>query len=235
MESKHYISSYCHIKANRISLNGNVLFEEAADDLVPFMKLAYRNFKTDYPKFFKMDRLSKLAFLAAEVLLLDRTPSARGQSQENSSHGNPFQNNPVHVDPSLENSSRKNQNTAIILSNRASSLDTDRKYQESIFDTDNFYPSPAVFVYTLPNICIGEISIRHKLRSENSFFIFDAFNPGFMKDYSESLLQTGKADQILCGWVDVDGDSYEAFLYLVSPTGERLHTEQQLIKLYATP
>lgn len=169
------------------------------------MKTAYKHLKIDYPKFFKMDRLSKLAFLAAEVLL-----------------GHPI-------------TSTENRDMAIVLSNRASSLDTDRKYQDSISDEHNFYPSPAVFVYTLPNICVGEISIRHKLRSENSFFIFEAFNPGFLKDYSESLLHADKAGEVLCGWVDVDKDRYEAFLYLVSPTGKDLHTEQQLTKLYSTP
>ena len=151
-----------------------------------------------------MDRLSKLAFMAAEVLL-----------------GPP-------------NTSRENRNIAIVLSNRASSLDTDRKYQQSISDEHNFYPSPAVFVYTLPNICIGEISIRHTLRSENSFFIFDSFTPLFLKDYAHSLLHTEKADEVLCGWVEVDEDRYEAFLYLVSAIGKYPHTEQQLTKMYLT-
>ena len=200
-----HITTYCHIKEETISLDGNILFENTSGDFAGFMKSAYTHFKTDYPKFFKMDRLSKLAFLAAEVLL-------------------------EHPDTSQEN-----RNMAVVLSNRASSLDTDRKYQDSISDEHNFYPSPAVFVYTLPNICIGEISIRHRLRSENSFFIFDGFNPGFLKEYSENLLHTDKADEVLCGWVDVDKDSYEAFLYLVSPTGNRQHTEQQLTKLYSTP
>ncbi len=181
-----------------------MVYNNASTDFASFLKSVYTHFKTDYPKFFKMDRLSKLAFMATEVLLWQ------------------------------PNSSQKNRNMAIILSNRASSLDTDRKYQQSISDEHNFYPSPAVFVYTLPNICIGEISIRHKLHSENSFFIFDAFNPGFLKDYTNSLLHTGKADEVLCGWVDVDEDRFEAFLYIVSPTGNRLHTEQQLTKLYLT-
>nr|WP_091864905.1 3-oxoacyl-ACP synthase [Pricia antarctica] len=200
-----HISTYCHITENAVSLDGNLLFKNTSGDFAMFMKSAYKHFEIDYPKFFKMDRLSKLAVLAAEVLL-----------------GHP-------------NTSKENRNMAVVLSNKASSLDTDRKYQESISDAHNFYPSPAVFVYTLPNICIGEISIRHNLRSENSFFIFDTFNPGFLKDYSESLLHSDKADEVLCGWVDVDEDSYEAFLYLVSSTGNHLHNEQQLTKLYRTP
>lgn len=204
MDKSFHIERYCHIKNDTVSLDGNILFEKASDDLASFLKSVYTHFGIDYPKFFKMDRLSKLAFMAAEVLL-----------------GQP-------------NTSKENRNIAIVLSNRASSLDTDRKYQQSISDEDNFYPSPGVFVYTLPNICIGEISIRHKLHSENTFFIFDTFNPRFLEDYTNSLLQTEKADEVLCGWVDVDEDRYEAFLYLVSPAGDRLHSEQQLTKLYLT-
>ncbi|HDZ14605.1 hypothetical protein LCGC14_1263760, partial [marine sediment metagenome] len=173
MKKIAYIAKYCHIKGNTVSLDQDILFKNTSGDLGDFMKSAYKHFAIEYPKFFKMDRLSKLTFLAAEVLL-----------------GHP-------------DTSKEDWNLAVVLSNRASSLDTDRKYHESISDADNFYPSPSVFVYTLPNICIGEISIRHKLRSENSFFIFNAFNPGFLKDYSENLLHTDKADEVLCGWVDV--------------------------------
>lgn len=205
MDKTYHIKKYCHLKENSILLDGNTIFEKPSPDLATFLKSAYKHFGIDYPKFFKMDRLSKLAFMAAEVLL--GTPKA----------------------------SPENRNRAIVLSNRASSLDTDRKYQKSISDEHNFYPSPAVFVYTLPNICIGEISIRHKLRSENSFFIFDAFNPSFLEDYANSLLHAEKAEEVLCGWVDVDGDRYEAFLYVVSTTGSRPHTEQETTKIYQTP
>lgn len=125
-----------------------------------------------------------------------------------------------------------NKNTAIILSNNASSLDTDRKYQDSINDSENYYPSPAVFVYTLPNIGIGEISIRHQLKSENGFFVFEKYNANFHYNYEQSLLQNNKSDSVLAGWVNIDGDSYEAFLYLISKKGEIEHTEQNLKQLY---
>lgn len=126
----------------------------------------------------------------------------------------------------------KVRNTGIVLSNRTSSLDTDTKHQRSIEDENNFYPSPAVFVYTLPNIAIGEISIKYRLQSENAFFIFDAFNFSFMHGYAESLISQKKATDVLCGWVDVEGDNYEAFLYTVNQDEGRPHTVKELIKLY---
>ena len=122
-----------------------------------------------------------------------------------------------------------------VFSNKASSLDTDRKHQESIQNKESYYPSPAVFVYTLPNICIGEISIKYKLYSENSFFIFDNFNATHLLSYSNSLLSNNKAEQVLCGWVEFDdANNYEAFLYLVAQEGAIKHNEQNIITLYNT-
>jgi len=57
----------------------------------------------------------------------------------------------------LDSNTEVGEDTALVFSNRASSLDTDRKHQLSIKDRKDFYPSPAVFVYTLPNIIMGEI------------------------------------------------------------------------------
>lgn len=198
-----YIKSYCHIEENTVSLNGKSIYENKGVDFSSFIKSAYKHLDTNYPKFFKMDHLSKLAFLAADVLL-----------------------NHEKIKP------EKEENIALVLSNRASSLDTDRKHQESIQDQENYYPSPSVFVYTLPNICMGEISIKYKLYSENSFFIFDHFNPSYLYDYSNSLIADGKAEKVLCGWVDFDEKQYKAFLYLVAKKGAIAHNTEEIKRLF---
>ncbi|MEO9891963.1 hypothetical protein [Aurantibacter sp.] len=118
---------------------------------------------------------------------------------------------------------------ALILSNRASSIDTDRKHQNAI---ENGFASPAVFVYTLPNICLGEISIRHQLFSENAFFVFDKFNPNLLFDYSENLIKEKKAQKALCGWVDFDNGKYDAFLYIVANSGTFVHSISEITRLY---
>ena len=132
----------------------------------------------------------------------------------------------------LKNSNFENNNIGIVLSNNASSLDTDRKHQDSISDSLNYFPSPSVFVYTLPNIGIGEISIRHQLKSENAFFIFDKFNPSFHFNYENCLIKYNKSDSVLAGWVNIDEDNYEVFLYFVSDTGKIKHTVKNLTELY---
>lgn len=172
----------CTIENSKIILNNEVVFESETKSFNEFSKSVYKNFDFNYPKFHKMDALSKLAFMAAEMLLKDGT----------------------------------NKNTALVLANKSSSLDTDMKHQESINSEDNFFPSPAVFVYTLPNICIGEISIRHQLQTENAFFVLDDYDEDFLKNYSENLLKFGKAEQVLCGWTELYQENYKAFVYLLT-------------------
>ncbi len=99
------------------------------------------------------------------------------------------------------NSSEK-ENMAIVLGNVSSSLNTDVNYQQSIKDI----PSPALFVYTLPNIVIGEISIRHKIYGEHMFFIQPSYDRDFMLKYIKELFESNEADVAMFGWVEVDED-----------------------------
>ncbi|MFA5573442.1 MAG: 3-oxoacyl-ACP synthase [Brumimicrobium sp.] len=116
---------------------------------------------------------------------------------------------------------------ALLLCNRSSCIDIDKEHQSSISYENGGYASPATFVYTLPNIALGEISIKYKLKSENSFFIFENFNPKFMIDYSESLINLGKSKSVLCGWLEVNQDEYNAFVFIVEPKeGEELSVEK---------
>ena len=200
IDNFNYIESFCTIQKNEVILNGKSIIKSEGDLFSDFSKKIYQNLEINYPKFFKMDNLSKLAFLSAEFL--------------------------------LNNEINEYSNIALIFSNKSSSLDTDAKYQNSIDDKNNYFPSPAVFVYTLPNICIGEISIKHQLKSENSFFIFEEFNSNFMSNYANSLLNSNKADKVLCGWVEYYNEEYKAFLYLVSNKGKLKHNSETIETLY---
>lgn len=199
---RFHIKKYCHLKNQTIWVNGELIFKDETDDFQIFIKNAYTFLKTGWPKFFKMDNLSKLAFLTADVLLKE------------------------------ENLNTSQNDIALIFSNRASSLDTDRKHQNIIDNKTEYFPSPAVFVYTLPNICLGEISIKHKLYSENSFFIFDRFNAEHLYLYANSLLRNKNAQKVLCGWVDFDENTYEAFLYLIENEGKIEHKITEINRLY---
>lgn len=172
----HTTLSSCHITNDQVLVNDRIILERTAGD-DNWLASIYRNIGMQYPKFFKMDRLCKIGTLAAELLLKDID----------------FDREEVKAD------------WAIVLMNSASSLDDDRQYQTTIADADNYYPSPAVFVYTLANIVTGEIAIRHKIGGESSFYVFQSYNEEQLDDLIGQTFQANpELTHIVCGWVDYD-------------------------------
>jgi hypothetical protein len=178
-----YITASCVIRNNRIYRDGEIVWEHSPAGPGDFLQSCYQHFGLQYPKFYKMDHLSKLGWLAAELLLTDGFDKAEYPPEE----------------------------MAVVLSNANSSLDTDYRYFATVADI----PSPALFVYTLPNIVIGEICIRHKFKGENAFFITESFDAAFIERYVRDLMETGIARACICGWVDVLGDACAAALFLI--------------------
>lgn len=100
---------------------------------------------------------------------------------------------------------------ALIFANASSSLNTDIKYQKSMEDI----PSPAVFVYTLPNIVIGEISIRNKFYGEHIFLVQAKYDKNILLKYAESLFETTAAKYALVGWLELSpNEDYSAQIIL---------------------
>jgi hypothetical protein len=195
--------------SGKINLNHSIVFTETEHEhAVSFLKSAYKHFMLNYPKFYKMDKLCQLAFVASDLLLKDNKVTEKYGSDE----------------------------IAIVVANGSASLEVDTEHQNTIADSSNYYPSPALFVYTLPNILIGEIAIRNKIKGENTFFIFDKFDADFMSSYIDSLLETGKAKCCVTGWVDFYENKYSAFLYTVEKQKGVLqieHRAEELKNLYS--
>jgi len=124
-------------------------------------------------------------------------------------------------------------NTPLVFSNYSSSMVSDDRHAAGIYDPDDASASPGVFVYTLPNIGMGEVSIRHQLHSENVFFIFERFTPEFLVPYVTGMLEREGLQQVLAGWVEVGADgTCDVLLYAVSRHGKLPHTIEQLNALY---
>ena len=151
----------------------------------------YRSQIGDWPKFFKMDTLSKAGFVASE-LLLKKTGEHRLEGEEYT------------------------HSRAIVLFGLTASLCADRNYQETIQDRDNYYPSPALFVYTLPNIVTGEIAIRNHWRGETSFYVLEAPDAAQMAFHLACAFDDPETESILAGWVDSrNNDDYQVFMTLI--------------------
>jgi hypothetical protein len=185
-------------------LNGQVYLKNANKPPLEFLDSVYDHLASPYPKYYKMDNLSKLGFLAAEILLKGIDLSA---------------NNPEQI--------------GVVLMNANSSLDTDLRY----FQSTKEIPSPALFVYTLPNIMIGEICIRNRFKGENAFFISPEFEFTFLAQYVNNLINNNILQYCICGWADLLKNEYEAFLMLVSkdstndPSG-LVFEQENIEKLY---
>jgi hypothetical protein len=181
------ITCYSSIKPQVILLNGSIVYSQDQSVPAEFLKSAYRRLNIQYPKFFKMDSLCKLAFLSAEILLKDTNITSRYPSEE----------------------------IGMILMNASSSLETDEKHQESISDRGNYFPSPSVFVYTLANIMTGEIAIRHKIKGENAVYISE--KPDFQTIFQlvSELFSQKRVSCCITGWVEAYHDRLSSCLMLV--------------------
>lgn len=182
MLTEKYITASCTINKGIVTKNGIKLFENNTDINALLLSI-YHHLQLNYPKFYKMDNLSKLGWLAAEVLLKD----------------------------SFKKDDYQPEDVSVILANANSSLDDDIKYLESIKDV----ASPSLFVYTLPNIVIGEICIRNHFKGEQAFYIQDDFDADFIAQQVNYQLDNNIAQACICGWVDVLGQDYKAVLFLV--------------------
>lgn len=180
------INSFCIIRNNKvITGDGQLLFEN-----LPFSEIitkVYHHLSINYPKFYKMDNLSKLGFISSEILLAGKNIHDKYLPEE----------------------------VGLILANSSSSLDTDKNHQNSINDKANYFPSPAIFVYTLPNIMIGEICIRQKISGEGTFFIHEKFDPVFLHRYVNELFTNNLLKCCIVGWVEMEGNNYESALYFI--------------------
>lgn len=180
---ENYITASCVISNHTVYKNGQPVFMNRNTDLADFLLSVYQHLDLKYPRFYKMDNLSKLGWLASEVLLKDDFRADTYRPEE----------------------------TGLLLANASSSLDTDLKYIETLKDI----PSPSVFVYTLPNIMIGEICIRNNFKGETAFFVFERFDAGFMEQYVNTLMNNGILRSCICGWVELLDNEYKAVLFLV--------------------
>lgn len=105
MAAEKYITSACSISHNQVYLNGEKVFAADSLQIDDFLPAIYQHFHMAYPKFYKMDNLSKLGFLAAELLLRD-----------------------------FDKDYYRPEQVGTVLMNANSSLDMDLKYHDSIKD-----------------------------------------------------------------------------------------------------
>lgn len=203
MASNLSITQFVRVVQHQVQKNDRIIFEEQRVPLDTFLADWYSQLGSNYPKFFKMDRQSKLGFLATEILL-DQRQLADEYSPES---------------------------VGIILSNAQASLDTDQRY----FESTKTFASPGLFVYTLPNIVAGEISIRHHIKGETAFFVSPSFDAEWMASYVSLVMANPTTQACIAGWVDIKDQQADVLLYLTEKkkeSGSLAHNTSTLDQLY---
>lgn len=179
-----------HITPQGVWLDGKVFAIDKEGKQSSLLTALYKQIIGNYPKYYKMDGLSRLGFVASELLL--KAERDEGSFTEDT-----------------------NKTRAIVFFNRSSSIASDKKYLASIAEKDNYFPSPSVFVYTLPNIVTGEIAIRNGYHGETSFYILPHKNELLMQDIIETTFMDEQTTSVLTGWLDYeDSEHFEADLYI---------------------
>ncbi len=147
----------------------------------------YRQYVGDYPKFYKMDLLSRLGFIAAELLMQREAASE------------PF-----------------GTHRAVLLFGHTASQAADRRFELTIQPGPDYFPSPADFVYTLPNIVTGEIAIRHQLHGETCYFALARRDDALIRQLVRQAFLDPTTTSVLFGWIDApDDDHFDAELCII--------------------
>ena len=173
------------IKQTNIFYNETEIVIKSLDNMDIFKGL-YQFLALDYPKFYKMDFLGKLAYLGASYLI---------------------QNNRYVLNC---------QDVSLIGMNSMSSYHADNEHAKLMQDGAQ-HISPAMFVNTLPNICLSEIAIAYRFKAEILFLIQAQFDVTFFREMARLCLKDNKSSYVLGGWVEYRGHhDWELDFYLLS-------------------
>ena len=173
------------ITPNGVSIDG--LPRESQGEGMSLITDIYKRYLDDNPKYYKMDPLCRLGYIATELLLMaENSPSDMPRNDR-----------------------------AVVFFNGSSSIMADMMYEKSIEDKDNYFPSPSAFVYTLPNIVIGEIAIRNHYQGETSFYILNQRNDDIIEQVVEASFIDKDTTSMISGWLDYQDDAhFEADLFI---------------------
>lgn len=178
-------TNHVEISSGHVKIDGEAVAVNCSGQ--DMLKEMYHMYIGNYPKFYKMDILCQLAFIATELLL-----ECEGNERF------------------VESSDR-----SIVLYGKNASLNTDRLYQSTINDRKAFFPSPSVFVYTLPNIAAGEIALRNHYHGETSYIAVE--DKLQMECHLNNFISTSKGfTSVIGGWIDVmDKDNFDAEMWII--------------------
>ena len=146
----------------------------------------FKKYLADGSRFFKMDLYSRLAYVGTTLLAKDTLEG---------------------VNP---------EDVALFIFTLNGSVLADRKHLSTFSNPDEFYPSPAVFINTLPNVVLGEIAVRNNIKGETTLVMLPDRDETTIDRILEASLSATRPSVMIYGWVDCDAqDSFIADLKMM--------------------
>lgn len=168
------------ISQGQVNVDETSAFVSSQTDFHTFSREAFKSRVEANMKFYKMDDLCKLGYLASAWLL------------DGIEYGE--------------------EECGIVMSGKYGCLDTDIRHQQIIDSEGDSSASPAVFVYTLPNVVAAEISIRHHIKGENIWFWSEDETMSDIKKYASILAASRDLKYCIAAHIDfINGDYFAIF------------------------
>ena len=168
------------ISQGQVNVDETSAFVSSQTDFHTFSREAFKSRGEANMKFYKMDDLCKLGYLASAWLL------------DGIEYGE--------------------EECGIVMSGQYGCLDTDIRHQQIIDSEGDSSASPAVFVYTLPNVVAAEISIRHHIKGENIWFWSEDETMSDIKKYASILAASRDLKYCIAAHIDfINGDYFAIF------------------------
>ena len=146
----------------------------------------YKKYLSDGSRFFKMDLFSRLAYAGAGLLAKDSLDG---------------------TDPGQR---------ALIIFTQNGSVLADRKHLSTFAGTEGYYPSPAVFINTLPNVVLGEIAVKNEIKGETTLVMLPGRDDETIETIVDVTVRATGPSAVIYGWIDCDAeDSFRADLKLI--------------------
>lgn len=102
---------------------------------------------------------------------------------------------------------------ALVFNNSVSSMASDTKHERG---SSAGTVSPSVFVYTLPNIVLGEISIRHKWYGEQLTTVSEQPDSFLLYELCDGLISADKADVVILISINATETTFDGKLVLLN-------------------
>ena len=162
----------------------------------------YKKHLSDDSRFFKMDLYSRIAYVGSCLLAKD---SLKGFEPED---------------------------VSLLLFTLNGSILADRKHISSYSNPEEYYPSPSVFINTLPNVVLGEIAVKNTIKGETTLVMLPTKDDAMMETIVDITLVATQPSAMIYGWVDcVSEDSFFAELKLKKPNIYNMEELTNEIKL----